>query len=124
MLPKRRAEFDYVLWDRPLRAAGSHSDWIRTLSRKAGIDVKEGGGTGLRRRDLRWLGPMGEEITPAGVADSPDLSYSRPQLGGYVGGWRAMKGGEGKVSFSWAGIGGVSPAIPCCSEGYGRGKKA
>lgn len=48
-LPKRRAEFDYVRWDRPLRAAGSGSDWIRTLSRERGIDVKEGVGAGSRR---------------------------------------------------------------------------
>lgn len=51
-LPKRRAEFDYARLYRPLRAAGSSSDWIRTLSCKGGIDVNEGGGAGLRRRDL------------------------------------------------------------------------
>lgn len=58
--------------------------------------MKEGGGAGLRRRDLSWLGPMGVSIAPAGVADSPGLSHSRPRLGGCGGGRRAMMGGEGK----------------------------
>lgn len=43
VLPKRRADFDYVRLYRPLRAAASSCDWIRTLSCKGGIDVTEGG---------------------------------------------------------------------------------
>lgn len=48
-LPDRWAEFSCVQWDRPLRAVESNTDWIQG---RGGIDMKEGGGAGLRRRDL------------------------------------------------------------------------